>query len=118
MPWGAEEFGPRDVLKSSAPRRAHARTTLEQVWEATGPPECAGLNVWQPYERLDWDTQEAMLHAAATALQLAGEGRIAPRGRLGAAPRPAVHQHVYDCDRPGPCPVTSANVISRHAQPG
>ncbi len=46
--------------------------------------------------------QEAMLHAAATALHLAADGKITARGRLGSAPQPPVHQHVYDGDRPDP----------------
>jgi hypothetical protein len=33
------------------------------------------------WPHLDWNTQEAMLHAAATALHLAAEGRITARGR-------------------------------------
>jgi hypothetical protein len=91
-----------EVSLALTTRSAHARTTLERIWQATGRPERAGLNSWRPYEQLDWDTQEAMLHAAATALHLAAEGRITARGALGSALRPAPHQHVYDGDRPDP----------------
>lgn len=75
---------------------------MEQIWQATGRPERGGLTIWRPYEQLDWDTQEAMLHAAATALHLAADGRITARGTLASALRPAVHQHVYDGDQPSP----------------
>src|SRR6266511_1701436 len=43
-----------------------------------------------------------MLRAAATALQLAAEGRITVSGALGGAVQPAAAQHVYDGDRPSP----------------
>ena len=46
--------------------------------------------------------QEAILHAAATALQLAADGRITARGTLGSALQLPGHQHVYDGDRPAP----------------
>lgn len=81
-------------------RHAHARATLEQVWQATGLPERAGLNVWQPYERLDWPTQQAMLLAAATALDLVANGRITARGRLASAIAPPRDHHVYAGDSP------------------
>jgi hypothetical protein len=81
--------------------RAHGRTALEQVWEATGRRERGGLTVWKPFEQLDWEAQESMLHAAAVALDLAATGRIIARGRLASAlalPR----RHVYDGDAPAP----------------
>jgi hypothetical protein len=80
----------------------HGRTTLERIWQATGRPERGGLSMWRPYEQLDWDPQEAMLHAAATAVRLIADGEINPRGTLAAALNPVVHQHVYDGDRPSP----------------
>src|SRR5271163_3818103 len=67
---------------------AHDRATLEQVWEAAGRPERGGLAVWKPYEQLEWDVQDAMLHAAAAAVHLAADGLITARGALGAALRP------------------------------
>lgn len=78
----------------------HGRTTLERIWGATGRPERGGLTIWRPYELLDWDTQEAMLHAAATALHLAAEGKITARGRLASAVAAPAHQSVYDGDDP------------------
>lgn len=91
-----------EVSLALTTRSAHGRATLEQIWQATGRPERGGLNLWRPYEQLDWDVQEAMLHAAATALQLAADGRITARGTLGSALKPAPHHHVYDGDRPSP----------------
>jgi hypothetical protein len=74
---------------------AHGRATLEQVWEAVGRPERGGLSVWKPYEQLEWEVQEAMLHAAAAAVQLAADGQITARGALGSTLRAAPHRHVY-----------------------
>jgi hypothetical protein len=78
----------------------HGKTTLERVWQATGCPERGGLGIWRPYEQLDWGIQQAMLHAAAAALMLVGEGQITARGRLACAIAPAPHQAVYDGDDP------------------
>jgi len=91
-----------EVSLALTTRSKHGRTTLERIWQATGQPQRAGLNVWQPYENLPWATQEILLLAAATALHLAADGRISPCGVLGGALHPAVHQHVYDGDRPDP----------------
>lgn len=78
----------------------HGKTTLERVWQAAGRPERGGLGIWRPYEQLDWDTQQAMLHAAAVALMLAGDGQITARGRLACAIAPTPHQRVFDGDDP------------------
>ncbi len=91
-----------EVSVAESTLRMHARTTLEQVWEATGLPYRAGLNTWRPYERLDWEIQQAMLLAAATALHLAAEGEITARGRLASAIQPPRDQYVYDGDQPLP----------------
>jgi hypothetical protein len=91
-----------EVSLAVSTRSAHARSMLQQVWQATGRPERAGLKLWRPYEHLDWDTQEAMLHAAAAALCLAAEGRISARVRLASAIQPPRHRHVYNGDRPSP----------------
>lgn len=80
----------------------HGRTTLEQVWRATGGAQRAGLKVWCPFEQLRWSTQETLLRAAATALDLAANGRIHARGVLGPALAPAPHRRVYEGDRPPP----------------
>lgn len=42
--------------------------------------------MWRPYEHLNFDAQQLMLHAAATALQLAAVGDIIPCGAFGSAP--------------------------------
>jgi hypothetical protein len=39
---------------------------------------------------------------AATAIQLAADGHITPRGTFGSALQPGPHLHVYDGDRPSP----------------
>lgn len=89
-----------EVSLAASTVSAHGRATLEQVWEAAGRPERGGMAIWKPYEQLDWDDQEAMLHAAAAALQLAADGQITARGVLGSALRPAPHRHVYGGDQP------------------
>jgi hypothetical protein len=89
-----------EVSLAPSTLNTHGRTTLERIWQATGRPERGGLAVWRPYEHLDWDLQQAMLHAAATALHLAADGQMTARGRLGSALQPPVHQHVYDGDAP------------------
>lgn len=93
-----------EVSLALSPRSASTRVTLERIWRATGRPERGGLNVWRPYEQMDWPMQEAILRAAATALQLAAAGQIAARGTLGSALQPAPHRHVYDGDQPSPRP--------------
>jgi hypothetical protein len=92
-----------EVSLALTTRSSSARTTLERIWQATGRPERGGLNVWQPYEQMDWPMQQAMLHAAATALQLAADRRITARGTLGSALQLPVGQHIYDGDRLAPC---------------
>jgi hypothetical protein len=91
-----------EVSLALTTRSKHGRTTLERIWQATGHPYRAGLNVWQPYENLPWATQEVLLQAAATALHLAADGQITARGVHRGALHSAVHQHVYDGDRPSP----------------
>ncbi|MGN2642440.1 TniQ family protein [Nocardia takedensis] len=86
-----------------------SRELLAQVWDATGEPIRAGLRTWQPYESLEWDTQEKLLRAAATALELAADQRIHPRGSLSGLltePRPVP---VYDGDSPWPPPPDRAD---------
>ncbi|MEU8251639.1 hypothetical protein [Nonomuraea sp. NPDC048916] len=69
-------------------------TLLHQIWDAADLPFRAGLAFWQPYERLSPSLQEAMLQAAATAVQLAADWRIIPCGTFGSVLRPAPHRHV------------------------
>jgi hypothetical protein len=71
-----------------------AAAVLHQIWDTAGLPFRAGLAFWRPYERLSAPCQEAMLHAAATAVQLAADGAIIPLGSLGSALQPAAHRHV------------------------
>ncbi len=78
----------------------HGRTIVEAVWRATGGEHRAGLSIWQPFEQLDWPTQETMLRAAATALALAADGRIVAHGVFGSVLCPAAHRPVHEGDRP------------------
>lgn len=80
----------------------HGRSTLEQVWQAAGGAQRAGLKQWCPYEQLGWSTQETLLRAAATVLDLAAHGRIHARGVLGTALAPVPYRRVYEGDRPPP----------------
>jgi hypothetical protein len=77
-----------------------SKADLDHIWRETGRPRRGGLAVWRPYEQMDWPAQEAMLHAASVALQLAADSLIDPRGVLGSAVRPARRFHVYDGDQP------------------
>jgi hypothetical protein len=90
-----------EVSLAASSQNAHGKAVLRQIWQATGHPERAGLNVWRPYEQMGEDIREAMLDAAATALQLAADGAITARGRLGSALQ-SLHHHIYDGDRPSP----------------
>lgn len=87
---------------SIAPSRVgvRSRAALEHIWSATGRPVRAGLQVWRPYEQLDWPTQQAMLNAAAAALHLVETGTIAARGTLGPLLAVAPHRPVHDGDQP------------------
>ncbi|WP_308294023.1 TniQ family protein [Streptomyces sp. UNOC14_S4] len=87
-------------LSATSGRGKHGRAVLEHIWQATGRKYRAGLNIWRPYENLKPDIQEAMLHAAGTALHLVADGTITARGRLASALRPPPDQYVYDGDRP------------------
>jgi TniQ len=88
-------------LSPSTAGRRDGRT-LELIWHTAGHPVRAGLRTWQPYEQLPWPIQEAMLHAAAAALQLAADGRITARGVLGSAIQPSALSRVYEGDPPSP----------------
>ncbi|NKY53901.1 TniQ family protein [Nocardia vermiculata] len=86
---------------------------LEQIWDATGEPVRAGLPVWQPYENLEWPTQEKLLTAAATALVLAADRRIQPRGTLAGLLSEPRSMPVYDGDSPWPPAPTPAERAGR-----
>ncbi|MGY0063749.1 TniQ family protein [Streptomyces sp. LZ34] len=90
-----------EVSLSLTGRSSHGRAMLEHVWEATGREQRAGLTTWRPYEYLAPEVQEAMLHAAGTALNLAAKGTVIACGRLASTLRPE-QRHVYDGDRPAP----------------
>jgi hypothetical protein len=72
-----------EVSISTSRVRQHSIAALDLIWNTAGLPPRAGLNVWRPYERLDSERQEAMLEAAACALNLIQTGEIFARGTLG-----------------------------------
>ena len=88
-----------------------SRSNLHQVWQAIGRPPRAGQVRWQPYECLDWPTQQAMLHAAAAAIDLIETGRISAAGTLAPLLHAQQHPAVYDGDPPhhriDPAPATT-----------
>jgi hypothetical protein len=56
-------------LPGSRVRRCSA-AALSQVWNVAESPPRAGLTTWRPYEALSPPRQEAMMKAAAFALDL------------------------------------------------
>lgn len=90
-----------EVSLAVSTQGAHGRAVLQQIWQAAGHPERAGLNVWRPHEQMRAEVREAMLDAAATALQLAADGAIIARGSLGSALQ-SPHRYVYDGEKPSP----------------
>jgi hypothetical protein len=91
-----------EVSLAASSQGAHGKNTLRLIWQNTGHPERAGLNVWRPFEQLKEEVREAMWDAAATALQMAADGLITARGRLSAAVQAPLHDYVYDGDEPSP----------------
>jgi hypothetical protein len=90
--------------------RQRSVTALEQIWDATGWSPRAGLNMWRPYEALGAQRQEAMLEAAACALDLILAGKITTYGTLGHLLTSQPHQHVYEGDRPSPAQEAHATI--------
>ncbi|WP_157255229.1 TniQ family protein [Nonomuraea typhae] len=91
-----------EVSISTSRVRQHSTTALDLIWSTAGLPSRAGLNVWRPYERLDSERQEAMLEAAACALNLVQTGAIVARGTLGPLLIPMPYQPAYDGTRTRP----------------
>jgi hypothetical protein len=90
-----------EVSLATSTQGAHGKGTLQSIWQATGHPERAGLNIWRPYEQMGEEVREVMLDAAATALQMAAGGLISARGSLGSALQAPPH-YVHDGDEPSP----------------
>ena len=88
-------------LPGSRVRRRSA-AALSQVWDATGSPSQAGLTTWRPYEALSPARQEAMMEAAAFALDLVQGGAITARGTVGRLLTPEPPQDVFVGDPPDP----------------
>lgn len=102
-----------EVSLSDSRIRRRSATAISQAWEATGSPPRAGLNVWRPYEALSPPRQEAMMEAAAFALDLIQAGTITARGTLGHLLTPEPDQDVYAGDPPGAA--EEARVILRRS---
>lgn len=90
-----------EVSLAVSTQGARGKAVLQQIWQATGHAERAGLNVWRPFEQMRDDLREAMWDAAALALQMASDDLITARGRLGSALQAPPH-YVYDGDEPSP----------------
>lgn len=89
-----------EVSLSTSQVRRRSAAALEQIWNTASRPPRAGLTAWRPYETLDITRQEAMLEAAATALDLIRTGKITAHGSVGPLLTPQPHQHVYEGDKP------------------
>lgn len=87
-------------LSGSIPKASHA--ILARVWDATPHPYRANLSVWQPYEHMKPGIQEAMMDAAAAAVQLAAAGEVRGHGVYGSALREQPHRPVPPGDQPDP----------------
>ena len=99
-----------EVSISTSRVRQRSVTALEQIWDATEWSPRAGLNVWRPYEALGAQRQQAMLEAAACALDLIQAGKITTCGALGHLLTSQPHQHVYEGDRPSPAQEARATI--------
>lgn len=95
--------------------RSSARARVRQVWQAVDRRPRDGQMVWKPYEVLSWPAQQAMLHAAAAAMDLIETGELAAPGTLGtvlrAGPYPPVHDGASSQDAGSPG-VTAERVTS------
>jgi hypothetical protein len=85
-------------LPESRVRRQSA-AALSQVWEAAGLPPRGGLGTWRPYEALPLERQEALMQAAACALDLIQAGAITARGTFGHLLIAEPDREVYEGDR-------------------
>jgi hypothetical protein len=83
-------------------------TAPDELWDVAVRQAAV---IGQVYEHLDPTQQEAMLFAAATALDLAAKGEITAHGRLASAIQPP-RQYVYDGDRPSPAPTAWQEAVA------
>ncbi len=91
-----------EVSISASRARQRSVTALGKIWDAAKSPPRAGLSVWRPYEALRVPRQEAMLEAAACALDLIQADQITAYGTLGYLVTGQPRQHVYEGDQPSP----------------
>ena len=82
--------------------RSRSAEVLRLIWERTGQPLRAGLNVWRPFEQLGPARQEAMREAAAIVVDLARTETITMRGTFGPLLSAQPHQAVFEGHRPPP----------------
>lgn len=73
---------------------------LRRIWSEAGYPFRDGLGVWKVYETLGWARQQAMLQAAAMALQLIMDGQIQTKGTLGHLLTKGPAVPIFDGDPP------------------
>jgi hypothetical protein len=99
-----------EVSISTSQVRRRSAAALEQIWDTASLLPRAGISVWRPYETFDIARQEAMLEAAATAMDLVQTGKITARGTLGQLLTIQPHRDVYEGDRP------SAAELARRAR--
>ena len=78
--------------------RPSARTRVQRIWQAVDRRPRDGQTLWKPYEVLSWPAQQAMLHAAAAAMDLIEAEDLAAPGTLGTVLRAGPYPPVHDGD--------------------
>jgi hypothetical protein len=78
--------------------RMSARARVQRIWQAVDRRPRGGQTVWKPYEVLSWPAQQAMLHAAAAAMDLIETGELAAPGTLGTLLRAGPYPPAHDGD--------------------
>ena len=71
---------------------------MQRIWQAVDRRPRDGQTLWKPYEVLSWPAQQAMLHAAAAAMDLIEAGDLAAPGTLGTVLRAGPYPPVHDGD--------------------
>ncbi|MEV0291893.1 TniQ family protein [Kribbella sp. NPDC050820] len=94
-----------EVSLAPSTKRSRTKQRLELIWETAGLPPRGGLTSWKPYELMDPPMQDAMLHAAATALNLVAQRKITAAGTLASALAPPPRQPMYEGHKPTPLAV-------------
>jgi hypothetical protein len=95
----------RTLLDELTTARAGCRRQLDdilRVWEHCGYPFRAGLSTWEPFENLNWTTQQQLLEAAAVAMELIEDGSFTAVGASAYLLRPEPIRSIGDGTRPAP----------------